>query len=82
MAMPSALTPSSKPVRHRARPVRLLFLLPFVAILAVPFYNRIEPSLGGVPFFYWYQTAWVFITAILAAIVYRAERVADHKTDH
>ncbi|APH55370.1 Hypothetical protein GbCGDNIH9_2052 [Granulibacter bethesdensis] len=78
MTTPSAPTPSSKRIRHRMHPARLLFLLPFVAMLAVPFYNRIEPSLGGVPFFYWYQTAWVFITAILAAIVYRAEHKADY----
>ena len=34
---------------------RLLFLIPFVAMLWVPSYNRIEPELGGIPFFYWYQ---------------------------
>ncbi len=42
---------------------RLLFAIPVLAILWVPFYNRTEPSLGGVPFFYWYQLAWVLVGA-------------------
>jgi hypothetical protein len=29
---------------------RLLFAIPLTAILWVPSYNRIEPSLGGIPF--------------------------------
>jgi hypothetical protein len=32
----------------------------------------VEPTLGGVPFFYWYQLLWVIIGAILTAIVYFA----------
>jgi len=37
-----------------------LLLLPPLVLLWVPSYNRIEPSLAGIPFFYWYQMAWVF----------------------
>jgi hypothetical protein len=44
----------------------------FVFLLWVPSYNRLEPSWGGMPFFYWYQLVWVFISAILTAIVYFA----------
>jgi len=50
----------------------LLFILPFVATLWVPFYSSIEPQLGGVPFFYWYQFLWIFISAALTLIVYFA----------
>jgi Protein of unknown function (DUF3311) len=50
----------------------LLLLVQFVLLLWVPSYNKIEPSWIGVPFFYWYQMAWVFISAILTAIVYFA----------
>jgi hypothetical protein len=50
----------------------LLFIVQFVAMLWVPFYNRLEPSLGGIPFFYWYQLAWVIIGAVFTAIVYYA----------
>jgi Protein of unknown function (DUF3311) len=52
----------------------LLFVIQFVAVLWPPFYNRAEPALAGMPFFYWYQLAWVFIGAILTAIVYFATR--------
>ena len=48
----------------------LLFLVQFIAVLWVPFYNSAEPAVGGVPFFYWYQLLWVLIGAALTAIVY------------
>ena len=38
---------------------RLLFIIPFAAIMWVPSYNRIEPRLAGIPFFHWYQLAWI-----------------------
>jgi hypothetical protein len=50
----------------------LLLLIQFIAVLWVPFYNAKEPSLYGIPFFYWYQMLWVIIGAILTAIVYVA----------
>jgi hypothetical protein len=59
-----------------ARPVawaRLLLLIPFVAVLWVPFYNSLAPVWFGVPFFYWYQLLWVILGAVLVAIVYRLE---------
>jgi hypothetical protein len=48
----------------------LLLLVQFVLLLWVPSYNSIEPSFIGMPFFYWYQLAWVIISGILTAIVY------------
>jgi hypothetical protein len=54
--------------------LRILFVLPFVAILWVSSYNRLTPELFGFPFFYWYQLLWVIIAAGLAGIVYVAER--------
>ncbi len=50
----------------------LLFLLQFIAVLWPPFYNRVEPTLLGLPFFYWYQLAWVFISALMTAVIYFA----------
>jgi Protein of unknown function (DUF3311) len=32
---------------------------PVVALLWVPWYAQDRPRLAGVPFFYWYQLAWV-----------------------
>jgi hypothetical protein len=52
---------------------RLLFLIPFVAMLWVPSYNRVAPELAGIPFFYWYQLAWVLIGAAIAIAVYAIE---------
>jgi len=50
----------------------LLLLLPFIATLWVPFYNSIEPSWAGIPFFYWYQFLWILLGAIITAVVYFA----------
>jgi hypothetical protein len=48
----------------------LLFVIQFVAVLWPPFYNRTDPTLMGIPFFYWYQLLWVILAAALTAIVY------------
>ena len=48
----------------------LLLLAQFVFLLWPAYYNKIEPSWIGVPFFYWYQMLWVIVSAILIAIVY------------
>ena len=59
-----------------ARPVawaRLLLLIPFIAVLWVPFYNSLQPTLAGVPFFYWYQLLWIILGAVIIIIVYRLE---------
>ena len=46
---------AARPDEHLpARPVawaRLLLLIPFIAVLWVPFYNSVQPTLAGVPFF-------------------------------
>ena len=68
---------SSRSDEHQpARPViwaRLLLLIPFIAVLWVPFYNNVEPAVAGVPFFYWYQLLWIILSAVIIAIVYRLE---------
>ena len=35
-------------------------------------YNTDTPELFGIPFFCWYQMAWVPISAVLTIFVYRA----------
>lgn len=50
-----------------------LLLLPLVAVTIPSIYNSIEPTLGGFPFFYWYQIAWVFITAGLTWFIVQRE---------
>jgi Protein of unknown function (DUF3311) len=59
-----------------ARPVawaRLLLLIPFIAVLWVPFYNSADPAWAGIPFFYWYQLLWIIVGAVIIAVVYRLE---------
>ncbi len=38
----------------------VLVLIPAFVNLAVPIYNRESPELFGLPFFYWFQTFWLF----------------------
>jgi hypothetical protein len=49
---------------------RWLLLLPFFGLMWVPFFNVVEPSLFGLPFFYWYQFLWVFLTPAITYWVY------------
>ncbi len=53
---------------------RLLLLVPFVMTLAVPLYNRSEPSLWGFPFFYWYLFACLLLMPAVVWVVYRGMR--------
>ncbi len=52
---------------------RFLFLIPLIAVLCLPFYNRLEPTLGGIPFFYWYQLLLVLVCAVVVMAVYIIE---------
>jgi hypothetical protein len=65
-----------------ARPVRrwlyVLLVAPFVGTLWVPTYAHDGPRLFGVPFFYWYQFAWVIASAALTAAVYLATTSRRH----
>ncbi len=45
-------------------------MIPFVGVLWVPFYDSVEPRLGGVPYFYWYQFLWILLSAALTGVVY------------
>jgi uncharacterized protein DUF3311 len=47
-----------------------LLLLPALGLLFPGLYARATPALFGFPFFYWYQFAWVFLTAAITAVVY------------
>jgi hypothetical protein len=83
-ALPQAVKTNRRRQRHEGLAVNeqnrngkwswwyLLFLVQFVAVLWVPFYNSAEPYWNGIPFFYWYQMAWVILGAISTVIVYFA----------
>ena len=61
----------------RKRAWYALLVLPFVGTLFPQLYNRAEPALFGLPFFYWYQLAWVIVTTVLLGIVVIATRRSD-----
>ncbi len=63
--------PSPRPVVTPSRVVAgVCLVLPFAAMLWVSSYSRLTPALAGIPFFYWYQMAWVPISTGLTSIAY------------
>ncbi|WP_025597587.1 DUF3311 domain-containing protein [Burkholderia sp. WSM2230] len=54
--------------------LRVLAALPFVGILlGIPFVNRVEPLVLGMPFVLGWIVAWVVLSSIIMAIVYRLD---------
>jgi hypothetical protein len=50
-----------------------VFLVIAGVAVSVPLYNRVEPALAGIPFFYWFQFGWIVVTAVVTALAYRAK---------
>ena len=70
----STRLPDAPPPRSDKHPLNWLLVLPLLATLIPPLYNRIDPTLFGIPFFYWYQLAAISIGVITTLIVYRVSR--------
>lgn len=51
-----------------------LLLLPLIATLIPPFYNRQSPELFDIPFYYWYQLAAIAIGVTSTLVVYARTR--------
>jgi Protein of unknown function (DUF3311) len=51
--------------------IGVCLVIPFVAMLWVGSYARVDPTFIGIPFFYWYQLMWVFITSALTVLAYK-----------
>jgi hypothetical protein len=47
-----------------------LLVIPYIFLLLPFLYDFKAPSFIGIPFFYWYQMAWIIITSIITALVY------------
>ncbi|MBD0422349.1 DUF3311 domain-containing protein [Streptomyces sp. NPDC052309] len=63
---------SREPVVTPARVViGICLVAPFVAMLWVGSYAKTDPAFIGIPFFYWYQMAWVLISTALTMIAYK-----------
>jgi hypothetical protein len=65
--------PPSQPPRRRNRWPWLLSV-PLVLPLLTPLYNRIDPRLWGMPFFYWYQLALVVVDVVVITVVYQTTK--------
>lgn len=64
-------TQTQSPTRSRRRSwLLILLIIPFIILLYPPFYNRIDPTFIGMPFFYWFPLAMVIVTAILTGALY------------
>ncbi|OAJ63732.1 hypothetical protein A6V36_17085 [Paraburkholderia ginsengiterrae] len=54
--------------------LRVLAALPFIGILfGVPFVNRVEPLMLGMPFVLAWIVMWVVLSAIIMGIIYRLD---------
>ena len=62
--------PSARWHHTASRAIWLLLALPYLGLCFPRVYARATPALLGFPFFYWYQFAWVLLTAGLLGIVY------------
>lgn len=60
---------AEEPRQRRPRALWLL-LVPVAAVVYPPLYNHDSPSIGGLPFFVWYQLAAVAFGGIVTGIVY------------
>lgn len=58
--------------RGRRSAVAWLLAVPLLLVVYPPLYNRTDPTLLGIPFFYWYQLAVIPVSVVCTAIVYRA----------
>ncbi|MBY8344094.1 MULTISPECIES: DUF3311 domain-containing protein [Streptomyces] len=66
--VPEVRPPTVTPVRVV---IALCLIAPFVAMLWVGSYAKTGPEFIGIPFFYWYQMAWVLISTVLTMAAYR-----------
>jgi hypothetical protein len=60
--------------RHDRSPWNWLLLLPLVVTLFPPVYNKVDPRLVDVPFFYWYQMAAIVLSVLVTLAVYQKTR--------
>ena len=60
-------------------PVNWLLLVPLLLVIWPPLFNKVDPRLFGIPFFYWFQLAVIPIGVACTVLVYRA--TAGHRGD-
>jgi hypothetical protein len=66
---------TSQSTTRRRRPARVSFCavlvaIPVIAALSVPLYQRTDPTLGGIPFFFWFQIMCAVAAAAACGLTY------------
>ena len=54
--------------------VSLALIPPLALTLGIPFVNRLEPRIFGLPFLLAWIVAWILLTPVFMAVVYRVDR--------
>jgi Protein of unknown function (DUF3311) len=80
-ANPGAADAARGVTRGDRSPWNWLLLLPLVAVLYPPLYNRSNPWLFGMPFFYWFQLAVIPVSVVCTLLVYRAPHASGRGDD-
>jgi hypothetical protein len=64
----------------RTWPLIVALLVPAVVLpLLVPIYAREDPTLGGWPFYFWFQMAMIPLAVVLTVAAYYLARRADRQ---
>lgn len=71
IAMPEATQGKQPTITPLRVVIAVCLFAPFVAMLWVSSYAKVEPLFAGIPFFYWYQMLWVLISTALTMVAYK-----------
>jgi hypothetical protein len=67
---------------YRFRAFHLLAGLPCIGLLGgLPFVNRVEPFVLGLPFILFWIVAWVVATSVIMGIVWKLDERANQRSE-
>ena len=53
----------------------ILFITPCIGpLVLLPYVNRIEPILSGLPFFHFWLVLWIVLTPLITFLIYKIEK--------
>ncbi len=76
---PTERAPGAGRRRSDRNPWYLLLAVPVLLLIYPPLYNRTDPVLIGLPFFYWFQLAIIPIGVLCTIVVHRTTRHVDEE---
>ena len=60
----------------------VVLLAPAVVVpLLVPLYDRMDPTLFGFPFFFWFQFLLILVVSAITVLAYYLAKLADRMED-